>query len=963
MNDVSSMVLKSFISEGSVTEINISLQDVAADVNPSEMQLLRTYMLTHSEFNFNEWTRFRSVDLAKEIRKILPTLCLNSVMILLRTNPDLLYVFLDYFDKSQECRLHPKSYLPFLCQWSHLLPPQWIVSHVMRIVDVRYANQLIQSYMSGPNYAFIPPSLITPSTQETWNDMKRSSNYSFKKLVDVKTAIQEIMEFKFSVKLNDYVKMDKSEFMKSLLCQCPSFKRAEDFIKLTMIPYCTKKDIDYEAIVCATVFRFQWDTDSKLELARSFVNKTRAIENITITNFNDLNKIIEFAREYQVDVNQSRLLYAVASTRSRSNSQERKPVKQKLKRTLSSAVIDVVNTIDTSVNPLDIMNGAPKNPSEYASKLSKYSQFPIFRPIFLLADKYKMVVSYQEFVANKKKIYDQLQPDNEVIRKSEIIEYERKEWNGDLVDLYGLDIDPDELNADPRTALFSVLNYNNYFRVISIANLFSIHPDDVIIELMTNRMKSNMFYPYQKLIPLLKRKESLQPILNGVVERLAPRELVKFYTSLNLIDKANKCQTIIELKKYNVPWNDDPFVLINDLYASSDDWPVHDLVERIAKRANASAYKIREQIISSWLMNEPKFDVPESDSVFDETVEEAVTKSDRVDIQKVIFILQSFTHRNAIKWLLKFIYQDELGTLRAKSKAFICIFSMAAIDEIQDVFKGDMTELLERRIITILASRAELFGVKCRFSEFVPYILNLGPKCSSGLAAIELTYLLEFGCDDQGLVVQLLGKIKEKRMKFLLQNFKKIFDLFDLYSTPQAVDIFVETVSRPFSELIEKRPNTKPFKSHHLSVIRMAFDAMAVCAINFEFMVINGVDTKITDVASMLIDAGYISIAAELGAHFPSFETRCAVMDVLLEKQHFDECITHGYNQEMIFRHITKMSIVPATEIMSDESFVAYTLWLKKHKNTEALEVVKDTLLKQGRTMEIKRLEERLSAN
>ena len=87
-----------------------------------------------------------------------------------------------------------------------------------------------------------------------------------------------------------------------------------------------------------------------------------------------------------------------------------------------------------------------------------------------------------------------------------------------------------------------------------------------------------------------------------------------------------------------------------------------------------------------------------------------------------------------------------------------------------------------------------------------------------------------------------------------------------------------------------------------------------------------------------------------------------SILFTLLSESHFDEVLKFGFDKDLIFQYIVKEAIVPATEVMTDESFVMFGAWLKDHNDEASIEIVRDTLVKQGRTMELKRMNDRLAA-
>jgi hypothetical protein len=89
-------------------------------------------------------------------------------------------------------------------------------------------------------------------------------------------------------------------------------------------------------------------------------------------------------------------------------------------------------------------------------------------------------------------------------------------------------------------------------------------------------------------------------------------------------------------------------------------------------------------------------------------------------------------------------------------------------------------------------------------------------------------------------------------------------------------------------------------------------------------------------------------------------ETKHRILYQLVAAAHFDDALKFGFDQDMIFSFVVKEGLERATQTLIDEHFVMFVGWLKERNDEESIERVKIALIDQGRTMEVKRMMERL---
>ena len=545
-----------------------------------------------------------------------------------------------------------------------------------------------------------------------------------------------------------------------------------------------------------------------------------------------------------------------------------------------------------------------------------------------------------------------------------------------------LAVDFHELMESPKDVLKKALTKTNVWDVMPLAPLLSVHTDELLLHLMLNVMNSPNFDDYQSFISMLKRKDSMQPLLKGLPKKLKAHELPRFYQAIGCVDMKRRQMTINDLNAVGLSeftadkYLDDPSGMICEISSrmalhESFGKRLHKLTKNLAARYDLSINKIREYLVSTWLTDVETKRCVEKDSVFIETLEEEIYKDENTNIQKLLFILRSWKPRTAEKWLLRFIYQSDPVSYRAKAKAFACLFAVSDEETIRSAFTGDFASLLELHKDIYYRSRLEIFDealtspklTKKSVTTEICAMLERRDELDPGVFTTMFELCLDFHVNDRNIILSLVSILKKHRKRFMLRHICALLETFPEYvDDPEFQRNHIEVLSAPLDELIQRTENARRFSAHHLSVVRDMLDALAQEPFKIDHWIIHGESITWNDLIMKLCEVGYAQLASELGSMIVDKEARRSVMHQLLQSGHFDNALRFGFDRNDVFEFIVRESLAQATETMIDEHFVIFVSWLDEKGDQESIEKVKQTLISQGRTMEVRRMTERLAA-
>jgi hypothetical protein len=539
-----------------------------------------------------------------------------------------------------------------------------------------------------------------------------------------------------------------------------------------------------------------------------------------------------------------------------------------------------------------------------------------------------------------------------------------------------------ELMKAPRDVLLSSITSKNVLSLSPLASVIGIPSDDLFLHYLLKVSTSRRFEDHAPFIAALRHPNSLEPLVAHLPQKLIAIDQPRFYQSVGLLAEKRRQKTINDLNAHGLrefitdAYLDSPAKLICELYSrmclqESLGSCLHELARRIAEHFELAINKIREYLVNLWLCEIETKAVEEHPSVFCETLEEAIQKDENVNIQKSIFMLKAWKKRTACKWLLRFIYQSGSVTSRAKAKAFTCLFAIADESEIASAFTRSFEELLELHRQLYFASRLALVGIDSSLQDFAD--IHLPASVSTllslhhghpGACRVLLEIVLSCQIDDRSLLLRILKILLTARKRFLLQIICSIFTVFRRYATDsEFIELYKRILSAPLEELIAKGEFTRPFKAHHLSVLRELLDAVAAEPVVLDNWVFHGHEISWDEMVQQLCVAGFAAFGAELGAMAVDPETRRSILSNLMREGHFDEALKFGFDRESVFRSIVRDHLEQATQVLIDDHLELFSDWLSKCNDTKSIDAVARVLRDQGRTVEAKRISEKLCRN
>ena len=533
-----------------------------------------------------------------------------------------------------------------------------------------------------------------------------------------------------------------------------------------------------------------------------------------------------------------------------------------------------------------------------------------------------------------------------------------------------------KLMAKPHDVLLDAVTVDNIYEIISLASLLEVSTDKIILHLMIKKMRSTDFDDYTELISLLREEKSKTVLLDGLAPRFKYDNLIHFYEGLGEKDKVReiKMQQILLAKEFQEQEKDsfktNPSLMICEYYSSTKlqekfGKHLHEKMKQLADLHDLSISKIREHLVNQWLSENTAVNPSLTKSVFVEAKEDLELRDDQANVQRALFILRIWPLNTAVKWLLLFIYQNK--SYRAKAKAYECLFTLADINTIKSIFKGNIDDLIEKEKVVYLCRDLEL--AKISFTEdmfrkenIIKTINELWRQIETpGTAIAIFETMYEFQISNAEMAKNVINSLFEFNKHFLLLKIVDFIRKLKLQGNEEIKDQFIRLLSVPFQELINKESYIARFKAHHMSVFLDVLDTFSDSPFPITALYINNELTPLEEVIEILSRQGWANLGAEFGSHVPQKQIRENILTNLLENSHFDLAFQFCFNEDDICSIIHKQNLTEdATRMMVDASFIKYTNWLHLNGHTSVLETVQTTLKKQGRVHEIDRMSARL---
>jgi hypothetical protein len=533
------------------------------------------------------------------------------------------------------------------------------------------------------------------------------------------------------------------------------------------------------------------------------------------------------------------------------------------------------------------------------------------------------------------------------------------------------------LIQDPLETLLAHANCENLKALAPLSDLLGISHDKVVLHVMLHHIHSDRFEEYEAFVPELRAHESLEHMADLLHKKLPSVARATLYGRVGRHEDSRRQLTLHCLQKCGLSelgkqeMLDNPERLVTELYTrvsyhESFGARVHDLADRIAEQWNLPVDAIRADLIRRRLCENERPTISEESWIFCETVESVARRTDTATIQQCLFILRAWDPSDGVEWLIDFV--NSPNEYRAKARAVTCLWALADEALIQSSMDFCQLSSLEREVY--IGSNLELFDIEFDITQFAPE--NAASTLArfsqdDGLHPVVYRLLLEIALadriDDRLAILRLASRLLESRKRFLLRTIGQIFATFPHYAADEYFrDLYRVIVSAPLDELISRSAPARQVHASCHSVLRDLLDVVGQEPVRLETWLINGRDFSWESVVNQLCAVGYSGFAAELGSMVIDQEPRARILCNLIAMGHFDDPIQFGFDRNAIFSQIVRDGkIEQATQMLIDPHFDLFVGWLVANGDCESVEKVRMALKAQGRTLEAKKVAERLA--
>ena len=531
-------------------------------------------------------------------------------------------------------------------------------------------------------------------------------------------------------------------------------------------------------------------------------------------------------------------------------------------------------------------------------------------------------------------------------------------------------IDFHDLMKDPKTTLENNVTIENIWSILPLCNFLEQSQDDLIIYFIIHKMTSPCFDDYRDLLSALHEKKDHQDLIQTMSSRLNKEDLALLFNSLGMVNETRKIHTLLDLNVNNLSefatgeLLDDPKKLIHELYCKQQTRDslgrrLHKVCDKIAMRYELDPKAIRNSIFREWL-EAPYPELKEDcEALFGETTDEVLNNADNTAVQSALFILRTRTTKDAIHILNKFMLT---APPRPKARAICCILGIADEEDITKVC-GNVDELDDIYTRSLLCAHAEAYGLHASPEDFTREKIDETIKDYDTPWANLINFAVKFpgkGDTDTEEMKRIIIKLSQSRKLYLIEAVPMLARSKIIWD-PEVFDAILRAISQAFDDIISKEQHTKPFKQRQQDIFRHIFQAIS-CLPSFDFMYIHGEKTPIGEVTRLLATGGFFTIACDLAVRIPDLSMRDEALKAIILSGHFDDALSVGFPEERVFELIVSSDqLETATTIMLDDSLIRLTNCMYKKDDTAAIERIKNALISQGRTKEIKRMEGRFA--
>ena len=1146
----------------------------------NELHLLGTFQLVFKNPTLEMWENFKNKPLIESIAERLPNIHLSLAFVIFRRHPEATELFLQYIDHATAHQIKPILIIEFLSFRVNYIPIQWLVHHVTRISETRFAKVLVLETFK--NSLKMSPRCIEElhMNDQYWRNylnyfpgiQYEYPSHAWIKLLKYRTAIREILNFKFDIRLTEYLIINKSDYVKRIITKCTTASKLRSIMRSQLIPFCEANSIDIVTFIISIVCKKDWNVQQKLTFVSNYIqdqNDIRAaLEAMTVSSQMEFQKLQDYAKERSIDFTPKptitpKLTPSASTPLMKSSSIESlpslskdpitKPVRLEMWKRSPSIDLSKVKKFEEECSVYSIANGEPNDPVEYAFKLRMLKNMKEIKPIFELAEKFNIVVSYDDFsmMWGKRQLFDKLisefgddrfddicstlqlsddeildfvcspvdyvchadklveklekhvHPSNvhsffeyiqnyvfQMISKDPIsliiklfkrgLELSIKFSNGKnllyyassihyintileedagnekletehflvlineptkiyqifppiiqnkTIDEFIMQFTSDELNdivesvnfigmappekkieylnaaipkidgtkytallfsyeilnqinkvydneieilqilyesknvkidfhmlkKDPLAVLRSAVVVDNIFDILPLAQCFQIPCDDILLTLMIDKMKSKSFSDYQPIVNKIRDSSSVSRLLK-LIPRFSNHDQISFLKAIGRFDIKRTKKTMLDLTKLGL--NEyakdellkDPVQLLTTLYSSIDIQEklgnkLHKLANVLASRFSFDLFEVQESIIDKFFSEEEIIEFkPVHNSIFE-------FPPDPQNMQRALFILRKWDLSLAADWLNDYVCDEEKSYFsRSMAIQCWCSISDGDIPENIDIASMYFKGLLERAQVEI------------PFDLTKEFMLSLLENKNALVYRCVFEYIIYFKITDEKPVIQILEYLLENDLLYILRTIIKLFyEMPYFYQVNRAIEIFIAIISKPIEEIILKKVQWQVAKSQHMAILRYIYNAISLFKIPINSLIIDGKNTEWGEIAERLCNVGAATLAAQLGLHLVIPKHRDDVLLYLMKGSYFDDAIENGFDKDTIFNFIIDGHIEHAAQTLIDLHFMHFTQWLKDRNDTKSIDLVESTLIQQGRTVEAKRMRERLA--
>lgn len=574
-----------------------------------------------------------------------------------------------------------------------------------------------------------------------------------------------------------------------------------------------------------------------------------------------------------------------------------------------------------------------------------------------------------------------------------------------------------DLNRDPATTLLQYSTFESVQCITNIAKIYNVDSDPFVVHILKNKMTTNTnITEYLGVMSYLSKKDNSE-VYQILLHRLSEEDLYRVFD----LKSEHKCKCLSALRAHNLreyitlDLLNDPEKLITELYSKESlhdrlGMRLHNLCDFIASLYNIDILPIREKLLKIWLLEEPTIS-DATDNIFDVQPFESADENDSKSVQKLLFITRCDEHkvRDYIKWLITFSKRTDNPIASARATA--SLVGLASQSDINGIFRGDLSTLVKQHKFNYFKGRVKLFGDQkvdldsISYEKLVESIYSL-PDDSPEFDILKIECMINGNeytsrstrdsskkqksshsnhrssavsprrknrSDDsvhitrrkritKRTIKSLIVKLSETRPLYIIRLIKRLNGCPSLFGDGMR-DSLDKCIYKPFEQLLQQYATTRKLSPRNQLVIADAISAISVLPYQLKEFRDGSNLISLSELVDKLISNGLSLLAADLGIHTVDTCQRNQILLKLVKASAFDNLLYIGFDKETVFKETIRNGCVnSATMIMEDKNYADFTNWLLERRDFESLNLVKNALQSQGRTVSAKNLEERIKS-